>query len=56
MTDKTKDTAVAALAENAVKTRFEDLDKETIETDQRPGYRHRGVRYWRRQCRSATGG
>jgi 2-methylcitrate dehydratase PrpD len=32
MADKTPDTAVAALAENALKTRFEDLDKETIET------------------------
>ena len=32
MADKTQDTAVAALAENALKTRFEDLDKETIET------------------------
>ena len=29
MTDKT---AVEALAENALKTRFEDLDQETIET------------------------
>ena len=32
MVDKTKDTAIEALAENVVKTRFEDLDKETIET------------------------
>lgn len=32
MADKTQDTAVAALAENALKTRFEDLNQETIET------------------------
>ncbi len=32
MVNKPQDTAVAALAENALKTRFEDLDKETIET------------------------
>ncbi len=32
MADSTKKAAVVALAENAVKTRFEDLDKETVET------------------------
>jgi 2-methylcitrate dehydratase PrpD len=32
MADKDQKTAVAALAENALKTRFEDLDKETLET------------------------
>ena len=28
----TEKTAIEALSENAVKTRFEDIDKETIET------------------------
>src|SRR5512138_1210765 len=32
MADNTGKTAVEALAENAVKTRFEDLDKETVES------------------------
>lgn len=32
MADKTQDTAVNALAENALKARFEDMDKDTIET------------------------
>jgi 2-methylcitrate dehydratase len=32
VTEKTQDTAVEALSENAVKIRFEDIDKQTIES------------------------
>ena len=49
MVEKTQNTAVEALAENALKTRFKDLDQGNCRNDKGQDYRHHRLRYWRRQ-------